>query len=422
MRMPSGFSNAARIKVAAAGFCMQLALGAVYGWSVFLNPLQQHFGASKVATNLTFTITLAVLGITAGFGGALQRRIGPRATATLAGLFYGAGVLLSGLRAEPGRALSHLRAARRRRSRARLHRSARRSDRLVSRQARIHHRPRRRRGSGLALSSSSPLASMLIGAYGVRPTLVMLGVAYLAIVVAAAQFLRTAPENYAPPGWTPAASAAAQRGPGRSRSLAALRTPHWYLLWAMLALNVTAGAALISVAAPLVQELTLAGPALGTLAVCLISLFNGIGRLFWGALSDALGRAGTFLALFLSAGARLRAAAGCPALRGGAHSDRRHRALLRRRLRNHAGLRHRCVRRQECRNDLWCDADGLECRCRRRPAPDCRRAVSNRPAVDCRHAGSRRNPAGHLQHPRPAQRSGLCASAGVSPERIAIGR
>jgi OFA family oxalate/formate antiporter-like MFS transporter len=79
----------------------------------------------------------------------------------------------------------------------------------------------------------------------------------------------------------------------------ALRTPHWYLLWSILALNVTAGAALISVAAPLAQELTQVGPALGAIAVCLISLFNGIGRLFWGAISDRLGRAATFLVMFL---------------------------------------------------------------------------------------------------------------------------
>src|SRR6185503_19923793 len=66
-------------------------------WSVFLNPLREHFAASKVEVSLTFTITLAVLGITAGFGGSLQRRIGPRATASLAGLLYGSGVLLSGM-------------------------------------------------------------------------------------------------------------------------------------------------------------------------------------------------------------------------------------------------------------------------------------------------------------------------------------
>src|SRR5688500_8222499 len=83
-----------RARIAAAAFCMQLALGAVYGWSVFLNPLRDAFGASKPAVNLTFTITLAVLGVTAGFGGSLQRRIGPRATATLAGVLYGCGIML----------------------------------------------------------------------------------------------------------------------------------------------------------------------------------------------------------------------------------------------------------------------------------------------------------------------------------------
>ena len=67
----------------------------------------------------------------------------------------------------------------------------------------------------------------------------------------------------------------------------------------MLALNVTAGAALISVAAPLTQELLHVGSGLAALTVCLISLFNGIGRLFWGTLSDRIGRPSTFLALFL---------------------------------------------------------------------------------------------------------------------------
>jgi OFA family oxalate/formate antiporter-like MFS transporter len=56
---------------------------------------------------------------------------------------------------------------------------------------------------------------------------------------------------------------------------------------------------LISVAAPLAQELTHVGPAVAALVVCVIALFNGIGRLFWGTLSDRLGRAHTFLALFM---------------------------------------------------------------------------------------------------------------------------
>ena len=56
---------------------------------------------------------------------------------------------------------------------------------------------------------------------------------------------------------------------------------------------------MISVAAPLAQELTQVGPALGAIAVCLISLFNGVGRLFWGTMSDRIGRSRAFMAMFL---------------------------------------------------------------------------------------------------------------------------
>jgi OFA family oxalate/formate antiporter-like MFS transporter len=290
-------STSQRIGVAAAGFCMQLALGAVYGWSVFLNPLIEQFGASRPETNLTFTIALAVLGITAGFGGGLLRRIGPQATASIAGVLYGCGVILSGFAPNLGAlyvfygvlggiglGLGY----------------------IVPLAVLIEWFPDRRgfitglavTGFGLGALITSPLSTELIKVHGVQSTLTMLGTAYLLIVVAAAQFLLPAPANYAPPGWAPVTRQALTRS-AQVTLREALRTPHWYLLWSMLALNVTAGAALISVAAPLAQELTQVGPALGALAVCVISLFNGLGRLFWGALSDRLGRPRTFLALFL---------------------------------------------------------------------------------------------------------------------------
>src|SRR5262249_19712203 len=131
----------------------------------------------------------------------------------------------------------------------------------------------------------------------VQTTLFILGIAYLVIVVAAAQFLRTAPENYAPPGWTPPEPTLTSGVEMTLRD--ALRTPHWYLLWLMLAINVAAGSAVISVGAPLTQEFTRVGLAVGAVTVCLISLFNGLGRIFWGTLSDRIGRPTTFLALFL---------------------------------------------------------------------------------------------------------------------------
>lgn len=77
--------------IAIAAFFLQLALGAVYAWSVFLKPVQDLFSAHKPEASLTFTITIVVLGITASFGGYFQSRFGPRTIATAGGVLYGLG-------------------------------------------------------------------------------------------------------------------------------------------------------------------------------------------------------------------------------------------------------------------------------------------------------------------------------------------
>ena len=55
--------------IALAGVFMQVALGAVYAWSVFRTPLTKQFGWSVSEVTLTFTISIFVLGIAAFFGG-----------------------------------------------------------------------------------------------------------------------------------------------------------------------------------------------------------------------------------------------------------------------------------------------------------------------------------------------------------------
>src|SRR5437773_5053122 len=108
-------------------------------------------------------------------------------------------------------------------------------------------------------------------------------------MVTAAQFFRTAPDGYAPPGWVPSAKQQATNLVRNVTLQEALTSPRWYVLWAILALNVTAGAALISVASPLAQKLTLPPsivPAaqaaiIAATLVTTLSIFNGIGRLFW---------------------------------------------------------------------------------------------------------------------------------------------
>jgi OFA family oxalate/formate antiporter-like MFS transporter len=70
----SGAGN--RAVIAVAGVVMQVALGAVYAWSVFRDPLSQQYGASVTATNITFSITISALGCAAFFGGLWMNRSG----------------------------------------------------------------------------------------------------------------------------------------------------------------------------------------------------------------------------------------------------------------------------------------------------------------------------------------------------------
>jgi hypothetical protein len=83
-----------RWAIAAAGVVMQIALGAVYAWSVFRIPLTKAFGWTISQVTLTFTIAILVLGFAAFVGGLWMRKSGPKLVAIVAGFFYG-GVFFS---------------------------------------------------------------------------------------------------------------------------------------------------------------------------------------------------------------------------------------------------------------------------------------------------------------------------------------
>src|SRR4029078_3733949 len=94
--VPSGaVSN--RWVIAFAGVIMQVALGAVYAWSVFRIPLMRTFGWTISQVTLTFTIAIFVLGLAACAGGVWMRRSGPRTIALTAGVLYGLGVFLASM-------------------------------------------------------------------------------------------------------------------------------------------------------------------------------------------------------------------------------------------------------------------------------------------------------------------------------------
>lgn len=290
-------SSTHRWPIAAASCVMQAALGSVYAASVFLPAIMEQYGADRRGANLVFTIAILALGITAGLGGDLQRRYGPRAIATAGAVLYGLGTALAGC--APNLPILYL-------TQGVIAGIGLGLGYIVPLAMLVRWFPDHRgliaglavTGFGAGAMIVGPLAAAMLPALGLKHTLLVLGAGYLVIGIGAAQLFRAAPEGYAPCGRTPTTLAPSAVRDGDLSLAAALRSPRWYLLWLILALNVTAGAALISVASPLAQELTGVGAGEAAIAVIVVSLCNGAGRVLWGWASDRLGRPITFACLF----------------------------------------------------------------------------------------------------------------------------
>ena len=79
----------------------------------------------------------------------------------------------------------------------------------------------------------------------------------------------------------------------------AVRTKHFWMLWAMHLFNVMAGIMMISVASPMAQEIVGLSVAGAAAMVGIMGLFNGGGRLVWAAVSDYIGRSNVFVIFFV---------------------------------------------------------------------------------------------------------------------------
>ena len=288
-----------RWSIAVAGVCLQVALGAVYAWSVFRAPLTKQFGWSISEVTLTFTISIFVLGIAAFFGGLWLNRVGPRVVAITGGFLYGLGVFLAsfsdhrlwwlylsyGVIGGIGLGFSY----------------------IVPVAVLVKWFPDRRGlitgiavgGFGAGALITAPLATRLIQSVGVLQTFAYLGIAFLIVTVAAGYFMQNPPGGWRPQGWAPTASQTSERS-SRDYTLGeALKTWQWWALWLLLFLNTTAGISVISQEAPLFQELArvTAGAAAGMVGVA--SIGNAFGRVFWAWASDSITRRATFVVMFL---------------------------------------------------------------------------------------------------------------------------
>jgi OFA family oxalate/formate antiporter-like MFS transporter len=288
--------------LAGGGVLMQLALGAVYAWSVFKIPLSKAFGWSGTDVTWAFSLAILVLGFAAFIGGLWMRRVGPRIVGVTAGVCYGAGVALSGLSGGNiwilwlsygllgglGLGLGY----------------------IVPLATLVKWFPDRRGFiTGLAVAGfgggaliTAPVAQKLIVSFGPLTTLAILGICYLIMVVLGASIMRNPPEGWRPAGWEPSAKQQEQLAAREHTLKEALSTWQWYALWATLFLNVIAGISIISQASPMAQEISGVNAQIAAGMVGLISIANGIGRLAWAWLSDAIGRRNVFLIMFLLQG------------------------------------------------------------------------------------------------------------------------
>jgi OFA family oxalate/formate antiporter-like MFS transporter len=155
-------------------------------------------------------------------------------------------------------------------------------------------------GYGAGALVMAPIAAPMIQSRGAGFTFAMFGIAYLIIVVIAAQFYANPPQGWTLPGWVPKSSVAKAASAYDFTVKEAATTWQFYLLWIMLFLNVSAGIMIISQASPMAQSKEFVGMTAIQAAsmVGLISIFNGLGRVFWAWVSDFIGRARVYFLLY----------------------------------------------------------------------------------------------------------------------------
>jgi MFS transporter, OFA family, oxalate/formate antiporter len=286
--------------IVVAAVLLQLALGAVYAWSVFNKPLQEQFGWSKAEAVLPFEVAIGTIFIGSLVGGRIQDRVGPRPVALGGGILYAVGTMLASLVSSGDQlwllVLTYgviggigLGAA------------------YITPIAMLAKWFPDRRGliTGIAVAGfgfgaviTAPVAKALLNGTDDKPTVFLpLGVAYLVAALLGASFFRNPPAGYQVPGFVPATTGRALAGTRDYTLSEALRTRQWYLLTAILALNVTCGISFISLAADATEDVTGASSATAAGLVGILGLFNGAGRVAWAWLSDKIGRMTAFLGM-----------------------------------------------------------------------------------------------------------------------------
>ena len=314
---PPGFN---RWLVPPAALAIHLAIGEAYAFSVFNLPLERLIGVgtsapddwTRTEISWVFSIAIVFLGLSAATFGSWLERVGPRKAMFASAACFGGGFLVSavgvylhqiwllylgyGVLGGIGLGLGYISPV----------------STLIK-----WFPDRPGMATGMAIMGfgggamiGSPLSHALMREFssptstGVLETFATLGVVYFCFMMFGVLTVRLPP-----PGWKPP-SAVRKSVPSTASVTpnAAIRTRSFWLLWAVLLLNVTAGIGVLGQASPMIQEMfegrVSAAAAAGF--VGLLSLFNMVGRFVWSSTSDVIGRKPTYM-IFFALGAVLYA-------------------------------------------------------------------------------------------------------------------
>ncbi|MBI1874534.1 MAG: OFA family MFS transporter [Acidobacteria bacterium] len=270
------------------GVLLNLALGSLYAWSVFVLPLEREFGWNREQTSWVFTVAIVAFAAAFVAAGRLQDARGPRLCAVMGATLLSAGFVFAsfttsllflyitfGLLVGIGGAFGY----------------------AAPTPVASKWFPDKRglviglmvAGFGAGSAIFGPVASALVGAYGWRLAFRILGLLFFVMGLVGASFLKNPPDGYRPHGWSPVPTPGGPPGGRDVPSSAMLRTRTFYALWVAYCLGTTAGLMTISQLVPFARTAGL-GASAATFAITVGAVGNAAGRILAGWLSDTVGR------------------------------------------------------------------------------------------------------------------------------------
>jgi len=290
-----------RWMVVIAAIVLELALGAIYAWSVYTGPLTAAFGTQTLAT-LPYSIGLASFAVVVVFAGRLKEKIGAQWLIILSAACLGGGYILGGLWINPvwisltvgligGAGIGFAYAL------------------PISTGAKWF--PDKKglvTGLGMAGFGAGSLIWMALFNNGFSKipnnsmnwAFIVFGVLYAMFIMGSYFFLHDPPEGYTVPGWTPP-EAVTETGEivvaEDFTSKEMLRTPQFWFIFITFMVGAGAGLMVIGIAKKWPTEvLTGLGIDAATVSAAtfiaasvIYPIFNGLGRISWGWVSDKIG-------------------------------------------------------------------------------------------------------------------------------------